>query len=1184
MGITWTKEQQEIIDSRNCDLLVAAAAGSGKTAVLVQHILSRILDGEHPIDVDKLLIVTFTKAAAAEMRERIEQAIAEEMVRQPEHEHLQKQAALIHHAHISTIDSFCMWVVKNHFHRLELDPDFRIGEEGEMKLLKADVIKDLLELKYQEEDAEFLRFADAYAGDKGDDNMVSLILQLYDFSRSAPWPEEWLVQCRNSFGKDLQSLEELPWIPALHQEILRKIVSLQEQQTYALNTICRDEECPPEYAAMFRLDRELLAGLLEAESFSDLTVRLSGIKFSTKPRKKKDANPRLEEACTVLRDFIKKEIGNLQGKYCLGSPEQMLETIRRTHEPMNQLIDLTQEFAAAFQAAKKERNVADFADVQHMALELLAGPSELAVELSRQFEEIIIDEYQDSNGIQEWILTAVSRAHQGIHNLFMVGDVKQSIYKFRMAKPELFVEKYNRYSADSGAAERKIDLSRNFRSRRTVLDDVNHLFYQLMGPHLGGIAYTKEAALYPAAPYPEAESEAEVEALATELILVNGDEDAADSREWEVSAIAGRIRSLVDPEMGMRLWDAKAGGYRPAAYRDIVILLRTMDGWADTFVQVLMGRGIPVAAQQKKGYFSAQEVQLILNLLRVIDNPRQDIPLMSVLVSPIGGFTNEEAALLAAEGEGQMEQIGRVTGLYGACLSSSMPKAQAFLERLEHFRELAIHLSIYELLDRILDETDYGLYLAALPAGENRLANIEMLKEKALAFEQTSYHGIFQFNRYIEQIQKYDVDFGEASLLSEQDNLVRITSIHKSKGLEFPIVFVAGTGKAFNLQDTRKSVILHEALGVASDWIDREHRLKHPSLWKRFVADQMVREAKGEELRVLYVALTRAKEKLILTGVLKSRNSDAKWKRMELAKGFSARRLPDWYVAGGNSYLDWILMGMARDAHGIRQIDRDTVNLAEGETWRLAYQAVLRREIEAISGEESYDIESRDVWKRLTEFQYPYEAAAKLRGTVSVSEIKEQMGLATEEERRKRNRTALIPETPGLGALKGTAYHKLMEKIPPKEGTDLEKVKAYIQSFKEHGLLAGEVAAMIRPEAIVGFYQSPLGQRAIAAGKRRLTEQPFVMGIPANELDNRLQETELILVQGMIDACLEEVDGLVLLDYKTDRAEDGDEERLLRNYRVQMEYYKKALEKATGKRVKEAWIYSFALETAISVL
>ena len=459
-----------------------------------------------------------------------------------------------------------------------------------------------------------------------------------------------------------------------------------------------------------------------------------------------------------------------------------------------------------------------------------------------------------------------------------------------------------------------------------------------------------------------------------------------------------------------------------------------------------------------------------------------------------------------------------------------------------------------------------------------------MLKEKALAFEQTSYHGIFQFNRYIEQIQKYDVDFGEASLLSEQDNLVRITSIHKSKGLEFPIVFLAGIGKPFNLQDARGGVILHEELGVASDWIDREHGVKHSSLWKRFVADRMVREAKGEELRVLYVALTRAKEKLILTGVLKSRNSDGKWKKMEIAKGFSARLLPDWYVAGGNSYLDWIRMGMARDAHGIRQIERDAVDLVTGETWRLAHQAVSRREIEAISGEESYDRESRDAWRQLTEFQYPYEAAAKLRGTVSVSEIKEQMGLATEEERRKRKRAVLAPEKPGLGALRGTAYHKLMEKIPPEEGADPEKVKAYIHRFKERGLLNGEVAAIIRPEAIVGFYQSPLGQRVIAAGKRRLTEQPFVMGIPANELDHRLQATELILVQGMIDACLEEEDGLVLLDYKTDRAEDGDEEYLIRNYRVQMEYYKKALEKATGKRVKEAWIYSFALERAIPVL
>lgn len=1193
MRTKWTEAQQAVIDARGGSLLVAAAAGSGKTAVLVEHILSRLSDPERPVDVDRLLIVTFTKAAAAEMRERLTRAI--ESAVEAGHSQLERQLSLLPHAHISTIDSFCMWVVKNHFPLLGLDPDFRIGEEGELKLLRTDVLSALLEEQYQKRNPAFLALADAYAGGKTDAALEGLVLQLYGFAQSAPYPYQWLEECRHGFGEDpetgdvWESLDRFPWAGELLLENKRRLRSLREQLDRALEEV-RREPVVAAYGPMFLADRDLLDSLLLPEELCDWLQVLSQVKFTRKPSKRGMEEAReLQERLSALRDFVKEEVTRMQKRCCLGTPEEMLSGIRRLSAPMQALIQLTEDFSSAFEAAKRKKNLAEFSDVAHWALKLLDGPTELAFSLGREFEEIAVDEYQDSNLIQERILTAISGIHRGEPNLFLVGDVKQSIYKFRRARPELFLEKYNTYSYQEDAKERKIDLNRNFRTRPGILDLINHVFYQLMGEELGGVAYTPEAALYPGASYPP-----DTEPVELLYAQCQGEEE----REWEARVIGQRIRELTAPG-GMQVWDGAKGEFRPLQYRDMVILLRTTEGWAESFAAQLNQMGIPAVSQEKRGYFSAPEVQVVLSLLQVLDNPRQDIPLAAVLLSPFAGFSEEELAGIPGQEDG-VQQLGEDGSLYSRCCRWNAEKMQAFLEQLENYRQLAACLPIHELLDRLLTDSAYSLYLSALPGGEGRRANIEMLREKAMEFENTSLHGLFQFNRYMEKAQKYQVDYGPASTLSDQEDLVRITSIHKSKGLEYPVVFVAGLSKTFNLQDARKRVIFHEDGGIASDVIDTEQMVKTPCLWKQVLADRMVREVKGEELRILYVALTRAREKLILTAA--GKGLEEARAKAAMAENFPEQLLPGWLVEDGNSYLDWILMALVRDQHGVVFRTFTSQELVEEEVERQGRNQWLRTAIPA-GWVTCGDPDREALWERRLAYRYPALAATRIPSAYSVSQLKHaqleagsqkeafrkdsSQGLAAgsvpaEERRERPEQTA----DPAAGARQGTLYHRVLERLSPEEGTDLETVNrtvreeaAAMEMDPEEGVCG--ISPGI-PEAVAKFYRSPLGRRVQEAHRRglRQTEHPFVMGVPASRILGPEAGEELVLVQGIIDLFWEEADGLVLVDYKTDRVSA---ETLLKRYRGQLIYYREALARAVGKPVKETWIYSFHLGEAVPV-
>ncbi len=1261
MSMTWTEEQKKVIDVRNKNVLVSAAAGSGKTAVLVERILSLVcgdMEGEEPVDVDRLLVVTFTKAAAAEMRERVGLALERRLKADPENEHLQKQQTLIHNAQITTIDSFCQYVIRNYFHQIDLDPSFRIGDEGELKLLKIDVVRELLEDHYAEEDPEelarFTGFVEAYATGKNDSGLEALILQLYEAAVSYPYPKRWLSQCMDAY-RDVspEGLEKSRWMGFLLSVAGQTFSDLTEGLRDMLE-FCQTPGGPYMYCDALSSDLEQAEALSACRSYEEIREGLSALTFARlSPKKDESVEEEKKNQVKAFREGMKKSLKDLKEKYFslpLGAASAVLEKAAPAAE---ELLRLTAEFADRYQEKKRLKNLADFPDLEHLALEILvkdvqeeapddsdggdmraahAGRPELkltvtdaARELAGRYVQIMIDEYQDSNLIQEIILNSVARG-QGVPNVFMVGDVKQSIYRFRLARPELFMEKYHTYPQTEEASEIRIDLHRNFRSRREVLDGTNSVFARLMTEAVGGIRYDSAAALYLGADMPEPEAERDEEAEAgrraetpapacaagassasagrgvntPELILL--DLDAPDSdgeekeqemtnRELEAHAAADCIRRLT--EQG-RVWDRNAGAFRPVRYGDIVILLRSLAGWGDTYARVLTAEGIPAHTESRTGYFTTIEIQTLLNLLRIVDNPRQDIPLAAVLKSMIGGFSDVDLA--------RVRSAYPEKSFYECCMCYGgegedpglRERLGSFWRRLREYRKRAEFLAIHELIEDLLEDTGYGDYLAAQPGGRQRQANVRMLIERALAFEKTSYRGLFHFVRYIEQLQSYNEDFGEAGILGENEDAVRIMTIHKSKGLEFPVVIVAGLGKSFNRQDTRSRVVIHPDLGVGVDWVDAGKRTKTATLPKRVMQKALDLEMLGEELRVLYVAFTRAKEKLILLG-----SAAGLEQKLQKFQGEGKRRTLSFRaLSSAGTYLDWVLPSADVPENSPFAVVRVAPGEQAEET--VGRQILREEEKEIFFHPEELPGEDPDYAKALEErlsYAYPYQEDVSLRGKLSVSELK-RAGQTEEEDED----TLLYPEEeivpyiprfmqetePVSGAARGTAYHRALECLDFTRLYHSERVKEELARLVEEGRMTKEQAEAVKPYDLYAFAQSSLAKRMTAARAEQAfyTEQPFVIRMPASELELGLTSEEPILIQGIIDAFFYEKnekgeEEIVVVDYKTDYVKNGGE--LLEKYRKQLDYYELALERLTGKRVKEKVIYSFCLRCEVPV-
>lgn len=1272
MGMKFTPEQQRVIELHNSNILVSAAAGSGKTAVLVERIIRMICDGEHPADIDRLLIVTFTNAAAAEMRERIAAGITARLEADPGNEHIQKQSALLHNAQITTIDSFSLFLIRNHFNEIGLDPDFRVADEGEIKLLQQEVLAQLLEDAYAgqfvpEAPEQFHACVEYFCPGGRESVLEQHILNLSRYAGSFPWPAEWLEERKNDYAAgDMEALVHSDYGQYLTERVNRTVEGCLEKLR-EVKRLCELPDGPYMYGELTEAEIEQLERLTSCKDLEEQAAKVPAVTFARLPSKKDDSvDPAKRELAKAIRNSVKDTLSDLSESYFKTPLELAVEQGKACREPLRMLLDLVLEFDRRLLAAKQERHLIDFSDMEHYALQILLKrekveetgsigtdraktkyrivPSDVAMEYRQYFQEILIDEYQDSNLVQEYLLSAISGEEEGRYNRFMVGDVKQSIYKFRLARPELFLEKYDTYQETGDLC--RIDLAKNFRSRIQVVDAVNGVFSRIMSREIGGIAYDDKAALYPGAVYPAQEDPA----YGSELLLIRKPEkgereesgigeqhaegagvlvDYDNVRQLEALAIAARIKQL---KGSLQVMEKSTGELRPVRYSDMVILLRTTSGWDEEFKKILEQQGIPVYITSKTGYFGALEVQELLQFLRVLDNPRQDIPLFGVMQSVFGGFTQEEIAQIRSGGEGhsrkrmtlyealkEVAQSGRTVeegeeisaGESAGEEAELSQKADTFLQRIGHYRDLTPFTSIRDLLQRILDDYDYLNYVTALPAGSKRRANVEMLLTKASAFEKTSYFGLFHFIRYMEQLEKYDVDYGEADTLDENADVVRIMSIHKSKGLEFPVVFVSGLSKRFNMQDANQSLIVDMDLGVAVDYVDSVRRIKNKTLRRAVLSAKMKEDNLAEELRVLYVALTRAREKLILTAVLDK--ADEKW---ELAQMTGQERLTYLDFCEAGSYMDFLLPILPQTGIAVKTLR--TEDLAVEELREQLRMGDRREQLRLIAcGETTLTGDPEENERKLMylrerfAYQYPHPGLQKLYTKTTVSELKiaamaekDEAAFHTFEEKE------VVPYIPGFrreqekvsGAVRGNAFHRTMElldfmyvfvesglfeKCPGDYETyrkrlDAERLKNRLEEFLQRETislrLTEEYAKAVSLPKILNFLEQELAYRMWRAQEQGLLyrEQPFVLGIDAKRLDPDLPKGEKVLIQGIIDVFFIEDGEIVLLDYKTDVIDSL--EALWNRYNVQIQYYEEALTKLMQMPVKERILYSFYLE------
>ncbi|MBC8015958.1 MAG: helicase-exonuclease AddAB subunit AddA, partial [Sporomusaceae bacterium] len=947
--MSWSKQQLAAIEARDKNLLVAAAAGSGKTSVLVERIICRILDEQQPVDIDKMLVVTFTNAAAAEMRARIGNALSDALEQHPHSQHIERQLALLNSSAISTIHSFCQSIVRQNFHLLDLDPQFRVAGQAEITLMKTDVLEKLFETCYAQGDADFLELIDHYGDDQSDESLYSLILGLYNFSRSHPWPDKWLADLKDQFFLSEDTvIDDLPW----SKLILGKISLELEQAARLADTLCREAGKAgsiSEYAQTFAADRVVLDELLAAahHSWQKLAEAMTCCQFEKIAKTPKNTDDSAKKYFQKARQKVKDKVNDCKVNFFDRPPEGLVADMRLVAPLVETLGKTVIQFGQNFAKSKSERGLLDFNDLEHFCLRILldpeAGPGEIkpsavALLLQEKFAEVMVDEYQDTNGVQETILRLVSSREKA--NLFLVGDVKQSIYRFRLAEPELFMEKYHHYPS-RGVQYARIDLSQNFRSRPGVLHAVNFLFVQLMASRITELEYGEAERLNPGPDYPEAQGPVLNETVELCIIdrdeaqesaeAVNGDDaEIADQPAVELAAeaelsgfelearfIGKRISELMTA--GYQVYDKDIKGYRRLAWRDIVILLRSVKGKANIVLDVLRQSGIPAYAELDAGYFREIEVQIMLSLLSIIDNPRQDIALAAVLRSPLALFTTEELAEIRLCKQGD--------DLWSALITYAdshqheeqgiklQVKAQSFMNQFEQWRDRSRRTGVPELIWQIYRDTGYYEYVGGMTGGMLRQANLRALHDRARQYEVTNFRGLFRFLRFLERMQGNGSDLAVARALGESEDVVRIMSIHKSKGLEFPVVFIADLGKNINLQDSKALVLCHKTLGVGPYVTNPELRFRYPTLARQGISHKLTMETKAEELRVLYVALTRAREKLILVGsVSKLAKKAAQWCQ---AVDYSGLILPDALIAGAKNYLDWICPAVARHEGGI---------------------------------------------------------------------------------------------------------------------------------------------------------------------------------------------------------------------------------------------------------------------------
>ena len=1224
----WTKEQSEVISHRKGNLLVSAAAGSGKTAVLVEHVIDCLLDKEHPISLSSVVLMTFTEAAASEMKERIKARLKEAFLenRDP---HIEREIAELPNANISTIDAFCKRLIEENYTSLGIEPNFRIGEKNELALLKEDIVEELLEEEYGKKEECFLSFVDRYSTGKQDKGIQEIIVKLYYLATASPFPEKYL--------KALSENSSSAWKNYLLESIRKRVEEAIEMLTEAIR-ICTEEGGPSEYLATVEEDYQSLLRVKAGAILRRTIEEIQAISFS----RIKNSKAERKEEVKGRRNAVKALVQKWQKNYIL-IPEEIekkAETEGRTL--LQEAIRLTLLFYARYQKEKLERNILDFSDLEHYALKLLYTEkdgvlhfSTLADELAQEYTEILVDEYQDSNMVQEYLVSALSKERFSEGNVFQVGDVKQSIYRFRMARPELFLRKYYDESYP------KIFLQKNFRSLKGVIDAVNACFFRIMKKELGGIEYDRDSSLF------QGREEKEDTDSQTELLLLEKEENKPEKKKGEQTeeekakgkkeekqgekgGEAG-LEKETDLQLECRMIASRVKELhkKNIQYKDMVILLRSPKKVAKEMVDIFSEEGIPSFAVSSDGYYSQVEVETVLAMLSVIDNPKQDIPLAAVLHSPMFHFTDEElcslklaygslteALCMSAEAisdgnfcsENQCSGNARSETVSGENLCSEKenplqvqpPLDQAlfkkwkdFCTKLERYRKLSRNLRVHELLTLLYEETSYYLYASALPMGEKRRANLDQLIEDALQFEKGSFSGLFYFIRYIEKAKQKEYDEGEANIYSENDDLLRIMSIHQSKGLQFKVVFLSSIQKNFNKQDLRESILLDEELGMASNYLDQETRIQYPSLQLSAIKEKMEEENQAEELRLLYVAMTRAEEKLIMTGVIK--NLASYLEKHPVNEDIKIRD-----IRGANSYLDFIMLAFSRSF--TESLENPLVKLrtftgealSEKEEEEEGEKFSFRDALYSYLAEKCEKTVEEEEWDKDFSYRYPHEESTHLYPKYAVSLLKKQAIEAVKEEGDKEGETGGESEglseaeksrkngqvherntekrEKGLGAKIGDSFHHALALFDYTKG--LEQLPA---------ILGEEELSLLNKEQFQTFLSSSLGEcfKKAFQEKRLFREMHFMRALPFCALFPDRKEEDEVLLQGIVDAFIVEDDGIILVDYKTDRVREGEE--LRERYRKQIMLYSDALEAILGKRVKRRVLYSFYLAKEVEI-
>ena len=1234
----WTKEQSEVITHRKGNLLVSAAAGSGKTAVLVEHVIDRLLDKEHPISLSSVVLMTFTEAAASEMKERIKARLKEAFLenRDP---HIEREIAELPNANISTIDAFCKRLIQENYTSLGIEPNFRIGEGNELALLKEDIVEELLEEEYSKKEENFLSFVDRFSSGKEDKGIQEIILKLHRLAIANPFPERYLKELLEDGGE--------AWKSYLLESIKKRAEEALKTLQEAIQ-ICGEEGGPSEYLVTVEEDYQSLFKLKalwtpeeDEENTGETTVLLhrviEGIQAISFNRIKNSKADRKAEV-KGRRDAVKALIQDWQKSYTLIPKEIEEKADKEEKILLKEAIRLTLLFLERYQEEKLDRNILDFSDLEHFALRLLYTEEDgklsftaLADELAKEYTEILVDEYQDSNMVQEYLVSALSKERfsegKAEGNVFQVGDVKQSIYRFRMARPELFLQKY--YDKDYP----KILLQKNFRSLKGVIDAVNTCFFRIMKKDLGGIEYDRDSSLF------QGREEKEGVDSQTELLLMEKEENKLQKKKGEQTEGKQKeeekqgekngetgLKKESDLQLECRMIASRVKEFhkKNIDYKDMVILLRSPKKVAKDMVDIFSEEGIPSFAVSSDGYYSSVEVETVLAILSIIDNPKQDIPLAAVLHSAMFDFTDEELcklkiaygslgeALCSFSGdsfsenicsENSCSEIENPLQVKSSLDQALFEKWKNFCEKLERYRRFSRNLRVHELLYLIYEETSYYLYVSVLPMGEKRRANLDQLIEDALQFEKGSFSGLFNFIRYIEKAKQKEYDEGEANVYSENDNLLRIMSIHQSKGLQFKVVFLSSIQKGFNKQDLRESILLDEKLGMASQYVDPETRIKYPSLQLTAIKEKIEEENQAEELRLLYVAMTRAEEKLVMTGVVK--NLSYYMEKHPVKDDLSLEDLRN-----ANSYFDFMMLGFSRSLS--QNLETPIVKLKLYNKQDLSgikkeekvEKFSLRDELYSFLKKKREKTLEEEEWDKDFSYRYPHEESTHLYPKYAVSLIKEQAIEALKEQEKTAEDFRIFREDDTETVDTGNAGEAVnsMERLqfPKRKREKREKgLGSKIGDSFHHALalfdytkgleqlptiLEEEELALIHKEQLETFLSSTLGEcfKKAYLEKSLFREKHFMRALPYHSLFPERAEKDEVLLQGIIDAFIVEDDGIILVDYKTDRVKS--EEELRERYRKQIMLYSDALEAILGKRVKRRVLYSFYLGEEVEIL